>query len=715
MLEPVIEGGTVAILVVLAEMGVETNDDADDTMDELAGPMEVVVAMLDIVMEPAIDPAMEEGRAVPEVVFDITGVDAKEDPVEAGGRALIDEELELGVAIEDIPEPFDVNGEDDCMLEPILEPMSKLDGGAVVVLAELEADINEEPMEVVREPILDPMLRLGGGVAVVELAELEADINEEPMELVREPMLDPMLRLGGGVAVVELTAGDVVMNEEPIELVREPVLDPMLRLGGGVAVVELTAGDVVMNEEPIELVIEAMLEPLLELDGGTETVEFAAPEVDVNEEPMELPEDAMLEPMLRLDAPGEVDETGIDDPIEEAGLDVIEDPEAGVVVLATLLVVRDEAIELTGDEDLVLALTKDEPVGAGVTAVVLMLLGVEVDMNEEPTELVEIEEPGKVFPVDDPLGEETGIDEFAALVELDVAAKDDPAGVVERDTIELPLDMDEPAGFDVMVELVVPLGNEEDGLLVLPMVEPAGDDANDEPVVLVGDDAELESELAIEEPGDEDAKDEAVVLVEDDRGLETGLVMEPTGEDGKDEAVAPVEDGLEAGLVMEELTRVDMKDDPSGLLLDDEELESGFVIEDPADVEMVEEPDDPELTEDDDATEVTEDPVEDDIAGLEAAGAETVVGPEVGEVEETLMGWLEVVVDMVVSRVVVSFGQLQGAFTGPQYIAFKKHRLSAKFCCGRISFSNNSPTACNCLICKDLHPSRSPPASWQRG
>lgn len=76
-----------------------------------------------------------------------------------------------------------------------------------------------------------------------------------------------------------------------------------------------------------------------------------------------------------------------------------------------------------------------------------------------------------------------------------------------------------------MVELVVPLENEEDALLVLPMEEPAGDDANDEPVVLVGDDAELEPELAIEEPGSEDAKDEAVVLVEDDRGLEAGLVI----------------------------------------------------------------------------------------------------------------------------------------------------------------------------------------------
>ncbi|KAI7525582.1 hypothetical protein KC331_g17442 [Hortaea werneckii] len=569
LLEPVIEGGTVAILVVLAETGVETNDEADDTMDELAGPMEFVVAMLDIVMEPAVDPAMEEGRAVPEVVFDITGVDAKEDPVEAGGRVLTDEELELSVVMEDIPEPFDVDGKDDCMLEPKLEPMPKLEGR----------------------------------VAVVVLAGLEVDINEEPKELVREPMLDPMLELGGGVAVVELAAGDVAVNEEPIELV-----------------------------------IDAMLEPLLELDGGMEIVEFAVPGVDMNEEPIELPEDAMLEPMLRLDAPGEVDERSIDDPIEEAGLDVIEDPEAGVVVLATLLVVKDEAIELTADEDLVLALTKDEPVGAGVTAVVLMLLGVEVDMNEERTELVEIEEPGKVFP-------------------------DDPAGVVERDTIELPLDIDEPAGFDVMVELVVPLENEEDALLVLPMEEPAGDDANDEPVVLVGDDAELEPELAIEEPGSEDAKDEAV---------------EPTGEDGKDEAVAPVEDDrwLEAGLVMEELTPVDMKDDPSGLLLDDEELESGLVTEDPADVEMVEEPDSPEFIEDDDASEVTGDPVEDDIAGLEAVGAETVVGPEVGEVEETLMGWLEVAVDMVVSRVVVSFEQLQGAFTGPQYIAFKKHRPS---------------------------------------
>ncbi|KAI7192784.1 hypothetical protein KC324_g5345 [Hortaea werneckii] len=351
MLEPVIEGGTVAILVVLADTGVETNDEADDTMDELAGPMEFVVTILDIVMEPTIDPVMEEGRAVPEVVFD--EVDAKEDPVEAGGRVLTDEELELSVVMEDIPEPFDVDGKDDCMLEPKLEPMPKLEGR----------------------------------VAVVVLAGLEVDINEEPKELVREPMLDPMLELGGGVAVVELAAGDVAVNEEPIELV-----------------------------------IDAMLEPLLELDGGMEIVEFAVPGVDMNEEPIELPEDAMLEPMLRLDAPGEVDERGINDPIEEAGLDVIEDPEAGVVVLATLLVVKDEAIELTADEDLVLALTKDEPVGAGVTAVVLMLLGVEVDMNEEPTELVEIEEPGKVFPVDDPLGEETGIDEFAALVELDVEA-----------------------------------------------------------------------------------------------------------------------------------------------------------------------------------------------------------------------------------------------------------------------------------------------------
>ncbi|KAI6839311.1 hypothetical protein KC340_g3288 [Hortaea werneckii] len=373
-------------------------------------------------------------------------------------------------------------------------------------------------------------------------------------------------------------------------------------------------------------------------------------------------------------------------------------------------------MELTADEDLVLALTKDEPVGAGVKAVVLVLVGVEVDVNEEPVKLVDIE-PGGVLPIEGPLGDETGMDEFLALVELDVESKDDPAGVVERDTIELPLGIDEPAGFDVMIELVVPLGNEEDGLLVLPLEEPTGDDANDEPVVLVEDDAELEPELAIEEPGIEDAKDEAVVLVDDDRGLEAGLVIEePTGEDGKDEAVAPVEDDrwLEAGLVAEELTRVDMKDDPSGLLLDDEELESGLVIEDPADVEMVEEPDNPEFIEDDDATEVTGDPVEDDIAGLEAVGAETVVGPEVGEVEETLMGWLEVAVDKVVSRVVVSFGQLQGAFTGPQYIAFKKHSSSAKFCCGRVSLSNNSPTACNCLICKDLHPSRSPPASWQR-
>ena len=113
MLEPVIEGGTVPMLVVLADTGFEANDEADDIMDVLAGPIELVVAMLDIVMEPAIDPVMEEGRAVPEVVFDITGVDPKEDPVEAGDRVLTDEELELNVAIEDIPEPFDVDGKDD--------------------------------------------------------------------------------------------------------------------------------------------------------------------------------------------------------------------------------------------------------------------------------------------------------------------------------------------------------------------------------------------------------------------------------------------------------------------------------------------------------------------------------------------------------------------------------------------------------------------------
>ncbi|KAI6904472.1 hypothetical protein KC318_g5416 [Hortaea werneckii] len=374
-------------------------------------------------------------------------------------------------------------------------------------------------------------------------------------------------------------------------------------------------------------------------------------------------------------------------------------------------------MELTGDEDLVLALTKDEPVGAGVKAVVLVLVEVEVDMNEEPVKVVEIE-PGGVLPIEEPLGNETGMDEFPALVELDVEAKDEPAGVVERDTVEPPLGVEEPAGSDVVIELAVPLVNEEDGLLVLPIEDPAGEDANDEPVVLVEDDAELEAGFVIEEPTGEDAKDEAGVLVEDDRVLETGLVIEePTGEDGKDEAVAPVEDDrwLEAGLVVEKLIRVDVKDDPFGLLLDDEELDSGFDTEDPAGVDMVEESGSPELIEGDVAAEDCEDPLEDDdVAGLEATGVEPVVCPEVGEVEETLMGWLERVVDMVVSTVVASFGQLQGAFTGPQYIAFKKHSLSAKFCCGRISFSDNSPTACNCLICKDLRPSRSPPASWQR-
>ncbi|KAI7030333.1 hypothetical protein KC352_g47585, partial [Hortaea werneckii] len=100
--------------------------------------------------------------------------------------------------------------------------------------------------------------------------------------------------------------------------------------------------------------------------------------------------------------PGEVDGGSIDDPIEEAGLDVMKDPEASVVVLATLLVVKDETMELTGDEDLVLALTKDEPVEADSKAVVLMLVWVEVDTNEEPAELVEIEEPGEVLPIDEP-------------------------------------------------------------------------------------------------------------------------------------------------------------------------------------------------------------------------------------------------------------------------------------------------------------------------
>ncbi|KAI7630144.1 hypothetical protein KC322_g23065, partial [Hortaea werneckii] len=160
--------------------------------------------------------------------------------------------------------------------------------------------------------------------------------------------------------------------------------------------------------------------------------------------------------------PGEVDGGSMDDPIEEACLDVIKDPEAGVVVLATLLVVKDETMELTGDEDGVLALTRDEPVEADGKAVVLMLVWVEVDTNEEPAELVEIEEPGEVLPIDEPLREETGTDEFAELVELGVEAKDDPAGVVERDTIELPLGVEEEVGFDVMIELAVPLANEED-------------------------------------------------------------------------------------------------------------------------------------------------------------------------------------------------------------------------------------------------------------
>ncbi|GAB1737362.1 hypothetical protein NU219Hw_g1510t1 [Hortaea werneckii] len=213
-------------------------------------------------------------------------------------------------------------------------------------------------------------------------------------------------------------------------------------------------------------------------------------------------------------------------------------------------------MELTGVEDLMLALRKDEPVEAVDKAVVLILFGVEVDMNEEPAELVEIEEPGEVLPVVRLLGEDTGIEELAALVELGVEAKDDPAGVVDRDTIELPLGIEEPLGFDVVIELALPLANEEDGLLVLPIEDPTAEDANDEPVVLVEDDAGLEAGFVIEEPTGEDAKDEAGVLVEDEFGLETGLVIEEvTGEDGKEEAVAPVEDdrGLEAGLVMEEL------------------------------------------------------------------------------------------------------------------------------------------------------------------
>ncbi|KAI7281087.1 hypothetical protein KC345_g4355 [Hortaea werneckii] len=354
----------------------------------------------------------------------------------------------------------------------------------------------------------------------------------------------------------------------------------------------------------------------------------------------------------------------------------MKDPEAGVVVLATLLVVKDKTMELTGDEDLVLALTKDEPVEADGKPVVLMLIWVEVDTNEEPAELVEIEEPGEVLPKDEPLREETGTDEFAELIELRVEAKDDPAGVVERDTIELPLGVEEEVGLDVMIELAVPLANEEDGLLVLPMEDPTGEDANDEPVILVEDDTGLETGLVIEEPIGEDAKDEAVVLVEDDLGLRTGLVIEeptgedgkdeavvpgeddlgleaglvieePTGEDGKDESVAPVEDdcGLGTGLVMAELVRVDIKDDPFRPLLDDVELEPGFVIEDPAGADVVDESEGPELIEGDDATEVTEDPLEDDeVAGLEAAGDEAVVD---ADVEETLIGWLGLVVDMV--------------------------------------------------------------------
>ncbi|KAI7113866.1 hypothetical protein KC352_g34854, partial [Hortaea werneckii] len=307
-------------------------------------------------------------------------------------------------------------------------------------------------------------------------------------------------------------------------------------------------------------------------------------------------------------------------------MDVIKDPEVDVVVLATLLVVKDEIMELTGDEGLVLVLMKDEPVEVDDKAVVLMLVRVEVDMKEEPAELVEIEEPGEVLPIDEPLGEETGTDEFAAPVELGVEAKDDPVGVVERDTIELPLGREESVGFEVVIELPVPLANEEDGLLVLPMEDPTGEDANDEPVVLVEDNTGLETGLVIEEPIGEDAKDEAVVLVEDDLRLDTGLfIEEPTGEDGKDEAVAPVEDdcGLGTGFVMAELVRVDIKDDPFRPPLDDVELEPGFVIEDPAGADVVDESEGPELIEGDDATEVTEDPLEDDeVAGLEAAGDE---------------------------------------------------------------------------------------------
>lgn len=419
----------------------------------------------------------------------------------------------------------------------------------------------------------------------------------------------------------------------------------------------------------------------------------------------------MLEP-IDDPAPGEVDKGGIDDPIEEAGLDVIKDPEADVVVLATLLVVKDETMELTGEEDL-LVLTKDEPVEVVDKAGVLMLLGLEVDTNEEPAELVGIEEPGEVLPLDEALGEETGTDEFAALVALGVEAKDDPAGVVERDTIELPLGIEEPLDFGVVIELAVPLANEEEGRLVLPMEYPTGEDANDEPVVLVEDDAKLEAGLVKEEPTSEDAKDEAGVLVEDDLGLETGLVMEePTAEDGSDEAVAPVEDdrGLEAGLVMEELVRVDIKDDPFGPPLDDVEIEPGLVIEDPAGADVVDESELPELNEGDDATEVTEDPLEDNEIGLETAGIELIVDAEVEVVEAMLVGWLERVLDMVVSMVVVSFGQLQGALTGPQYIALKERASLALSNANAISFGH-LPMACNCLKCTVHRPNRSPPAS----
>lgn len=154
-----------------------------------------------------------------------------------------------------------------------------------------------------------------------------------------------------------------------------------------------------------------------------------------------------------------------------------------------------------------------------------------------------------------------------------------------------------------------------------------------------------------------------------------------------------------------------MKDDAFGPPLVDVELESGFVIEDPAGVDVVDESESPELIEGDDATEVTEDPLEDDDVGLETVAVELIVDAEVEEVETMLMGWLvERVLDMVVSSVVVSFGQLHGALTGPQYIALKEHTSLALSNASALSFGH-SPMACNCLKCRALRPNRFHPAS----